>query len=493
MNKGLTNLSIVAKESLVSKAGCRLGLLPQYVKSPSLARTLPSKQSGELFARGKVGMGGSICHIKQPTPTLPNHGGRKVKSPRPQRFLVGEGRISMRKLSIRNSGEGTTHTNTPPQKGLPSLAREGMRVGLFPARGKAAFTLAEVLITLAIIGVVAAMTLPTLIAKINEKADSNQKAVIEAKLIQGLNMLDLHGGMNDTYSSTAEFVEELGKYMKITAVCDGTTKAFTECLPYSELNYIQNGEQKSIELSKINSASSLNLPTGGEKDFMNPVAIVLGDGTPIILSYDKKCISDPDSVKVDNKQIHSCVAGIYDFNGSRKPNLYGGDEHTRNDLISFNGAKLKDSYIEIGGVKIISQAKVPTPVSCSDYKGQPGYNINDCYFNNNDDYWVGAMVECKNQGGRLPNASELAKIAQAIYNDNSISESEEYNENFYSDRTWDTSVTAKLGIEENLTLLSNLESDSRYALSRGFSSSQTDWYNFSSRSYDEIRVVCVGG
>ncbi|MBR1424937.1 type II secretion system protein, partial [bacterium] len=134
----------------------------------------------------------------------PIHGGRKVKSPRPQRFLVGEGRISMRKLSIRNSGEGATHTNTPPLV------------------AKAAFTLAEILITLAVIGVVAAMTLPTLIAKINEKADSNQKAVIEAKLIQGLNMLDLHGGMNDTYSSTAEFVEELGKYMKITAVCDGT-------------------------------------------------------------------------------------------------------------------------------------------------------------------------------------------------------------------------------------------------------------------------------
>ncbi|MBR1424890.1 type II secretion system protein [bacterium] len=112
---------------------------------------------------------------------LPQH----IKFPSP---IAGEGRISMRKLSIRNSGEGATHTNTPPQKGLPSLAREGLRVGLFPVRGKAAFTLAEVLITLAIIGVVAAMTLPTLIAKINEKADSNQKAVIEAKLIQGLNM-----------------------------------------------------------------------------------------------------------------------------------------------------------------------------------------------------------------------------------------------------------------------------------------------------------------
>ena len=310
-------------------------------------------------------------------------------------------------------------------------------------------------------------------------------------------MLDLHGGMNDTYSSTAEFVEELGKYMKITAVCDGTTKAFTECLPYSELNYIQNGEQKSIELSKINSASSLNLPTGGEKDFMNPVAIVLGDGTPIILSYDKKCISDPDSVKVDNKQIHSCVAGIYDFNGSRKPNLYGGDEHTRNDLISFNGAKLEDSYIEIGGVKIISQAKVPTPVSCSDYIGKEGYEaIKSCYLNNNDDYWVGAMVECKNQGGRLPKASELANIAKAIYNDNSISESEEYNATDPTANEWDKSVTAKLGIEDSASwfyLWGDLEDDSSSAWGRVFRSSTTVWSDTNRRNGNGFRVVCVGG
>ena len=411
---------------------------------------------------------------------LPQH----VKFPSP---LVGEG-LGVRCVLAMGKHTAIETISLPCEGGLGWVpSRKGKR---------AAFTLAEVLITLAVIGVVAAMTLPTLIAKINEKADSNQKAVIEAKLIQGLNMLDLHGGMNDTYSSTAEFVEELGKYMKITAVCDGSTKAFTECLPYSELNYIQNGEQKSIELSKINSASSLNLPTGGEKDFMNPVAIVLGDGTPIILSYDKKCISDPDSVKVDNKQIHSCVAGIYDFNGSRKPNLYGGDEHTRNDLISFNGAKLKDSYIEIGGVKIISQAKVPTPVSCSDYKGQPGYNINDCALNNNDDYWVGAMVECKNQGGRLPKASELANIAKAIYNDNSISESEDHNNTDPTANNWDTSVTAKLGIEDSASwfyLWGDLEYDSLDAWGRIFGSSYTEWDGYGYRGYDRIRVVCVGG
>ena len=62
--------------------------------------------------------------------------GRKVNSPRPQRFLVGEGRISMRKLSIRNSGEGTTHTNTPQLKGLPPFETlESKQSGELFARG----------------------------------------------------------------------------------------------------------------------------------------------------------------------------------------------------------------------------------------------------------------------------------------------------------------------------------------------------------------------
>ena len=326
-----------------------------------------------------------------------------------------------------------------------------------------AFTLAEVLITLAVIGVVAAMTLPTLIAKINEKADSNQKAVIEAKLIQGLNMLDLHGGMNDTYSSTAEFVEELSKYMKITAVCDGSTKAFTECLPYSELNYIQNGEQKSIELSKINSASSLNLPTGGEKDFMNPVAIVLGDGTPIILSYDKKCISDPDSIKTDNKQIHSCVAGIYDFNGSRKPNLYGGDEHTRNDLISFTGAKLEDSYREIGGVKIMNEIASPSMIDGNS--------------------WNGAYSACENIGGRLPNDQELADIASEIY-DTQVGA----RETLYRLNDWNQTILSKIGVDQSY---SNFVLWSSTKWVRNFYQNSTSTSEDLVGNYPGIRFICV--
>ena len=53
------------------------------------------------------------------------------------------------------------------------------------------FTLSEVLIALAIIGVVAAMTIPNLIAKINSIIIDNQSKVFNAKLIKGLKRIDI--------------------------------------------------------------------------------------------------------------------------------------------------------------------------------------------------------------------------------------------------------------------------------------------------------------
>lgn len=53
-----------------------------------------------------------------------------------------------------------------------------------------AFTLAEVLITLGIIGVVAAMTIPTLMAKIQENTYKSQYKKIFSELNQALRLLE---------------------------------------------------------------------------------------------------------------------------------------------------------------------------------------------------------------------------------------------------------------------------------------------------------------
>ena len=53
-------------------------------------------------------------------------------------------------------------------------------------KSKKGFTLAEVLITLAVIGVVAAMTIPTLISNINQKAQERKDQVFRLRLVNGL-------------------------------------------------------------------------------------------------------------------------------------------------------------------------------------------------------------------------------------------------------------------------------------------------------------------
>ena len=97
---------------------------------------------------------------------------------------------------------------------------------LSPTKIKFGFTLAEVLITLGIIGVVAAMTIPTLISK-------NQKRVIEAKLKEDYSIIqqviksnegnDVDMSMllqdGNTDSQKEWFETYFAPYMKYSHVC----------------------------------------------------------------------------------------------------------------------------------------------------------------------------------------------------------------------------------------------------------------------------------
>jgi len=72
---------------------------------------------------------------------------------------------------------------------------------------RTAFTLAEVLITLGIIGIVAAMTIPTLIANYQEKSWNTSAQVFERKLEEALKVMNTQQSLAG-YSSTESFVGE---------------------------------------------------------------------------------------------------------------------------------------------------------------------------------------------------------------------------------------------------------------------------------------------
>ncbi|MBR1424632.1 hypothetical protein IJ579_03625, partial [bacterium] len=234
-----------------------------------------------------------------------------------------------------------------------------------------------------------------------------------------------------------------------------------------------------------------------EQEFMAPVAMVLADGTPMFLTYNKKCISDPDSIKADNKKIHSCVDGLYDLNGCRMPNRVGKDLTAMNKA-SINIAEGPAVLATIAGYNIIKQTDgltSPPKLDCSTYLGNSKYpEITQCPYEGETDYWVGAVVTCRDMGGHLPTMTELANIAKAVYPSIAGSISA------YSSTTsanLDTTEVAKLGIDPSsvwdFSLWSSEEysSTSNYSRYRYFSSLYTNGNKHYPRNNSGRRFVCL--
>lgn len=96
-----------------------------------------------------------------------------------------------------------------------------MRVNKNRAKSKKAFTLAEVLITLAIIGVVAALTVPTVIRNYQERQTISALKKAYAQLSQAFNMATIENGAISTWSleNCDTVLDIMQPYLKITKKC----------------------------------------------------------------------------------------------------------------------------------------------------------------------------------------------------------------------------------------------------------------------------------
>ena len=318
---------------------------------------------------------------------------------------------------------------------------------------KIAFTLAEVLITLGIIGVVAAITIPGLMTKINDKITSNRMSVIEKRFIQSLNMLNnQENGLNVSYDSTEDFVKALSKYLKMTTICSKDN--LTDCMPYDKIYYESNGKLDSVDVSDLTTAKKLQIKTDG---FVDTAGFIMADGTPFILTYNQKCneldteytLAEPDRPM---KSITPCIAAIYDINGATSPNKFGtkvveGNEVASNDIKSINGASIGNScVVEVGDICITTNIQSIDDTTgnlasqCPEYKEE--YGFNECY-SSGLDRWFAAFKTCKDKKMRLPNTSELTEIAKKICGS--------YNPTASNGCRWpSTTFLTSLGYEGNL-------------------------------------------
>lgn len=162
-----------------------------------------------------------------------------------------------------------------------------------------AFTLAEVLITLGIIGVVAAMTIPTIVKKYNEKITVTKVKKMHSILSQAYIM---YKAQNETGLGSASRVDpnvtpvEVAQiflpYLKVAKDC-GTTG--TEC--------INAGMYKRRDM--VNNYVNYDADTPSGSHFNR---VLLSDGSTMLFN-----------------RTNNYIQIFYDVNGNKEPNAFGRD------------------------------------------------------------------------------------------------------------------------------------------------------------------------
>ena len=368
-----------------------------------------------------------------------------------------------------------------------SAGQVGRLGGTFSARRsgycfkKVAFTLAEVLITLGVIGVVAALTMPTLLKNIAERSNSEAQANLAQKITKSMDLMRADGGLERTYNSTDEFVDEFSKYIKISTRCDADHIA--DCWPTKT---VTTTDGEAYDVSKAKTGMNLNL----KDNKSNNVGIILADGATLILTYNPNAgiIGDGDTVTPSfadlpigfgrtkkfayTTSVTDPIDFVMDVNGFKGPNseARNGKQY---DIRSFKVAKFSKGCAgkDINGIGCVYQLPSYSPIkggSDDMKKWDPNWTAKKIGSTATlDNYWAGAKKACDDIGMSLPKMLKLKSLANKT-----------------------TAEKEQLGLLTSGGFWSSLEDGAGYAYIVFFDNDHTDAYY--GKLSSNVKVLCVG-
>ena len=219
-------------------------------------------------------------------------------------------------------------------------------MGLWACGRRIAFTMAEILLSLTIIGVVAAITLPSLTGNINERTWNTQRKALYVRFSQAIALmpaLNGYGTLRETTDSAgATSIEDtaaetfvtagLSKVLKINNICDsghladcGIASKFTT-LAGSTVDEIPTtmGELNSTMINVSYNISGYGSASHSQLD-TKAVAFETQNGESILLFYNPACVSNMDEMGNYYVSPKICVNMVYDLNSSKGPNTIGKD------------------------------------------------------------------------------------------------------------------------------------------------------------------------
>ena len=204
-----------------------------------------------------------------------------------------------------------------------------------------AFTMAEILLSLTIIGVVAAITLPSLTGNINERTWNTQRKALYARFSQAIALMpslngygkfstDENGSVVEDTAAETFVTNGLSKVLKINNICDA--EHLSDCgLP----DKIIPARGDSINLSDIIALADFNSKFGNPPNYESlktyntkAAAFETANGESIMVYYPINCVES--SLEIDHYAYqyigrYMCANFIYDLNGKKGPNTFGKD------------------------------------------------------------------------------------------------------------------------------------------------------------------------
>lgn len=212
---------------------------------------------------------------------------------------------------------------------------------------KGAFTLAEVLATLSVIGIVAALLIPSVIVNYKNHvfrtahqtaktmiADATRNMVtIDSRLNKAKSVEDENDDENNR-SANAVFVQDyLTKYIKFSKICDpDSTNGIYSCGWSDEADYAEITSTTRYKIPTKNSEVGFD---GDDKMW----AATTANGMAMLIAYNPNCknldsaASSNEDETTDvasapnyfNPKETACMNIVYDVNGTAAPNTFGKD------------------------------------------------------------------------------------------------------------------------------------------------------------------------
>ncbi len=301
---------------------------------------------------------------------------------------------------------------------------------------KTGFTLAEVLIALAIIGIVAVLMINFVFNNIMDNARYKQSIGARHKFAKAIENMALNYGIGPYYGTgddrndaTIEFVQKLSNYYNINRIC--SISNLDDCFGYKIMSF-PSGETFDIteltngKLFKNNGSENLS------DDFDVETVGVFGlDGTRFILAYNKNCnYVEPGIFNWNNDGTYNdsmgCISAVMDIDGNRAPNKMG------KDIFFVNATGIGDNCIIKIGDACFGSLFYPEGVSYEEcVENKSAWGLTYCLDDNQDklDYYAGAAKSCGGKTNLISKESVIELLEKMYSTKDSANKYYDYIEN----------------------------------------------------------------